>query len=194
MSVTISELSCVSEMEGERGICGSTSSYWKHHSAACLPATVPTPPLTLERCPGPSLTWGSSPFFSPDPLDDLGFWGRFHSRRSDTLSGQIHLSKFWENEMHNSKVTEEWPGPLQFNHWSLFYYCKVKCIWPCKMYLTSECIWPIEFRFHEAQSFFGKSILPESGFDFWLWNLSLMTYFVFYESRYFLLNIDFWKM
>ena len=84
---------------------------------------------------------------------------RFHSCRSNTLRGQIHLSKFWENEMHNAQFKSDWRVTGGFAGQSLVTFLLLKkCIWACKVYLTSECIWPMEFRFHEARSFLGKSV------------------------------------
>ena len=108
------------------------------------------------------------------------FRGRFHIRKLKALrSNTLKNSERIKCTLYNSKVTEEWPGVLPVNHWSLFYYCKVYLslqsvfdllnlgfmkpghFWE-KVYLTWECIWPPtvkpasgKFKFlHFAKIFF----------------------------------------
>ena len=92
--------------------------------------------------------------------------GMFHSQSSNTLSGQIHFLKFWENEMHNGQIKSDWRVTGGFACQSLVAILLLlsvpelaKCIWPKsvfhqqslgsmkpghfggKVYLTWECIW-----------------------------------------------------
>ena len=88
----------------------------------------------------------------------LCIWDRFHSRRSDALSGQMHFFCFMESkflksnslsgQMHSwaqmhffstRKMTDDWPAKHPVNHRSLLSAFELESAFDLRVHLTYDC-------------------------------------------------------